>query len=502
VSSQPGDALDFYVDDVAQGFGISGESGWLKVARTVGAGTHTVRWTYSKSFSGSAGFDRAWVDEFSFTPATPPPLADALDDATHDYWSTGAGGTWSRDTAMSHDGVDAARTAPTADNGDSVLETTVTGPGVLNFWWKVSSQQDADYLDAYSSGSSAYFSISGESGWQQVSMPLDIGPQVVTWRYYKDASGSAGSDAGWVDSITITPPPAVPLATALDGPGLTWTTGGDAPWTGWTFPSYDGIDAAASGDIADDQESWVSTTVDGPGTIYFEWRVSSEAGYDFLEFSIDGVVQDSISGFDGGGGEGGGGGYWEYRLYDVTGPGPHVLRWRYYKDGSISEGADLALLDQVLWVPTGGYLDWASQYFGTFELLDPLLTGIAADYDGDGIANGVEALLALNPLDGVPVGPLSRAVRDTTGGPPALALDFSIAETPPNDLRCRVQASTTLAAASWQTIAEKLGAGPWTGSASVTEGPPAAGLVPVRVRDIVPMAGNPRRFLRFIVDQP
>jgi hypothetical protein len=65
-----------------------------------------------------------------------------------------------------------------------------------------------------------------------------------------------------------------------------------------------------------------------------------------------------------------------------------------------------------------------------------------------------------------------------------------------------VQASTTLAAASWQTIAEKLGAGPWTGSAIVTEGPPAAGLVPVRVRDIVPMAGNPRRFLHFIVDQP
>lgn len=71
---------------------------------------------------------------------------------------------------------------------------------------------------------------------------------------------------------------------------------------GVDFPSSDGIDAGVSGDIADGPESWVSTTVGGPGTMFFEWRVSSESLYDYIELTIAAVVQSASSGTGGGSG--------------------------------------------------------------------------------------------------------------------------------------------------------------------------------------------------------
>jgi len=87
------------------------------------------------------------------------------------------------------------------------------------------------------------------------------------------------------------------------------------------------------------QESWMQTTVSGPGTIRFWWKVSSEAYYDWLEFRVDGVQQDSISGeVD-----------WTETSYAVTGTGNHTLKWRYAKDGSGSDGEDCAYVDYVQW---------------------------------------------------------------------------------------------------------------------------------------------------------
>ena len=59
---------------------------------------------------------------------------------------------------------------------------------------------------------------------------------------------------------------------------------------------YSGVDAAQSGDIADSEESWMQTSVQGEGTVTFWWKVSSESGYDELEFYLDDVRQHYISG--------------------------------------------------------------------------------------------------------------------------------------------------------------------------------------------------------------
>lgn len=131
------------------------------------------------------------------------------------------------------------------------------------------------------------------------------------------------------------------LGEAVDAPELPWTTGGNADWSTQELNTHDGVDAARSGAIGDDGESWIQTTVTGPGTLSFWWNVSSEAGWDYLEFLIDDNWQDDISGDWG----------WDQRSYEIE-AGTHTLRWRYYKDGSGSDGQDAGFLDEVSYTPT------------------------------------------------------------------------------------------------------------------------------------------------------
>ena len=104
---------------------------------------------------------------------------------------------------------------------------------------------------------------------------------------------------------------------------------------------YHDYDAAQSGSITDDQESWLQTTVDGAGTVSFYWKVSSEGNCDYLEFYIDGVRQDRISDSED----------WYEMTYEITGTSSHTLKWRYVKDGTVSEGDDCGWVDKVVCAP-------------------------------------------------------------------------------------------------------------------------------------------------------
>ncbi|MFB0552662.1 MAG: hypothetical protein ACETWQ_05030 [Phycisphaerae bacterium] len=135
------------------------------------------------------------------------------------------------------------------------------------------------------------------------------------------------------------PTPANPLSEALDT-ALSFTTGGSADWFSQTTTSrYDG-DAAQSGNISHRQDSWMQTTVNGTGTVSFYWKVSSERSFDFLEFYIDGSLQDQISGLED----------WERETYTISTSGSHTLEWRYLKDGSGNVGSDCGWVDKVEWV--------------------------------------------------------------------------------------------------------------------------------------------------------
>jgi len=130
---------------------------------------------------------------------------------------------------------------------------------------------------------------------------------------------------------------------AVDAEALTWVTDGDADWFGQTIDSHDRVDAAQSGDISDGESSAIETVVTGPGQVSFWWKVSSEEGYDFLSFSIDGVEQTGALS-----------GQTDWQRQDYTlGAGDHTIRWDYTKDGSVSEGDDCGRVDQVSFAPLG-----------------------------------------------------------------------------------------------------------------------------------------------------
>src|SRR5204862_8360683 len=66
------------------------------------------------------------------------------------------------------------------------------------------------------------------------------------------------------------------LAEAADAQALTWVSGGDLPWYNQTNTAHDGVSAARSGAITNNQESWIETSVVGPARVNFFWKVSSE----------------------------------------------------------------------------------------------------------------------------------------------------------------------------------------------------------------------------------
>jgi hypothetical protein len=156
------------------------------------------------------------------------------------------------------------------------------------------------------------------------------------WRIDEVEEDNTTVHKGDVWSFTVSDP----LDEAL-GTALSFFTGGDEDWFSqsriWYHDSY----AAQSGAITHDQESWTQTTVNGAGTVSFFWKVSSEGNYDCLEFYIDDTLEGQISGVED----------WFEMTYEISGSDSHTLKWRYFKDGSMSRGEDCGWLDKVIWTP-------------------------------------------------------------------------------------------------------------------------------------------------------
>ena len=330
VSSQPNcGILSVSVDGVERA-AVSGERGWVRVEVPVsGDGTHAVAWTYRRDGSASRGSDCGWVDEVEWRPS----LGNALDNASLAF-DTDEDAAWYGQMDESHFGGSAARSGGIGYGGATRLATTVFGAGTLTFWWKVSSVEDYDKL-AVSVDGTEVANISGERGWARMEVPVrGVGLHTVVWSYRKYGSTPHGSDCGWVDQVAW-----MPFGAALGNTTLAFDTDGDAAWSVQTEVSHSGGSAARSGAIGDDEETRLTTTVPGPGTLSFWWKVSSEQGYDKLSVSVDDRVKASISGEQG----------WVRQTLTITEDGDHTIAWTYGKDGSASSGSDCGWVDDVVW---------------------------------------------------------------------------------------------------------------------------------------------------------
>ena len=84
-------------------------------------------------------------------------------------------------------------------------------------------------------------------------------------------------------------------------------------------------------------------------------------------------------------------------------------------------------------------------------------------------------------------------------GSTTASVAFDIPASPASDAHYRVTASSDLP--TWTLIASKDGAGPWTGSASVTTGAPVGGFTRITVAETLPL-GTARRFHRLEGEAP
>ena len=138
---------------------------------------------------------------------------------------------WFVETTNSNDGVSAAQSGSLLDSQSSIIETTVTGPGTLTFYWACSASDDSFDLEFDVDGN-YYDDISMSSSWSQdpqvgavdPTFTIPAGLHVLSWdaNTFND-TGSSPDDAGWLDDVVYTPAYQAPAAVTLLSPLLVGT---------------------------------------------------------------------------------------------------------------------------------------------------------------------------------------------------------------------------------------------------------------------------------------
>lgn len=193
-----------------------------------------------------------------------------------------------------------------------------------------------------------------------------------------------------------------------------WAFAGNAPWTIVSTGAYEGTYAAKSGAIGNSASSQMNVTLDvaNNDSIAFYRKVSSESGYDFLQFFIGNTKMGEWSGEVA----------WSRVAYPVT-AGTKTFKWVYTKDIFVVSGQDCSWVDyiefpgmaeQTMTVNAGNdaaicvgmtfqtsaaaqnynSLLWATSGTGTFSsnsILNPLYTPSQADYNAGNVALSLTA---------------------------------------------------------------------------------------------------------------
>lgn len=323
--------VDGYVKDY-----ITGEVDWTPSTTYIGDGAHNVDIYYIKDQEVVKGQDRGWIDEIVITSTSSAPVVTA-------------------ETVQAYEGV-YFRHQLAATNAPASWTAADLPPGVT---------------------------LHGPTGLLYGSVAT-AGSYPVT--IHATNSFGTGTETVTIQVGTVTQG----LADVVDAPSQTFATSGDLPWVPQVLYASDGVDAARSGAIGNEQQSVMSTTVAGPCKVVFYWGVSSEEGYDFLRYSMDDVEQEAISGEVG----------WTRKEFLVP-AGTHTLKWAYIKDEFTVSGLDSGFVDR----------------FGTYQ-----------DLDGDGIYADTEAWFGTSDNDAAsqPRPTLSRDSATTLQFPSVSGNDYVI----------------------------------------------------------------------------
>ncbi len=198
------------------------------------------------------------------------------------------------------------------------------------------------------------------------------------------------ADGGYSDTVTfsLTVGRQIEDFESGDFSSFAWQMSGDAAWIIDTDPVYEGSYSAKSGSITHYDSSVMSLTLDivQSGNVTFYYKVSSESGWDFLRFYIDGNEQGEWSGeID-----------WTQATYPIT-AGGHTFRWTYKKDGSVSGGSDCGWVDYVVFPSLNNDPD-GDGIISSLDNCPTTYNPLQEDYDSDGVGDSCDnCLLTVNP---------------------------------------------------------------------------------------------------------
>jgi hypothetical protein len=186
------------------------------------------------------------------TASSGDPFGIALG-ATNLGWSTSGEAGWFVETTNTYStNAAAAQSGSLQDGQSSVLQTTVTGPCIISFYWQTTAGNDNFDLEFDMDGSYQN-DISGQTPWQQYTLEIDDS-NIHTLRWNANTianSGSSPTDAGFLDQFVITPE-AAPVITLN-------------PFNQTNYPGYSvALLAAATGTPA---PSWQWYQVGNPNPI-------------------------------------------------------------------------------------------------------------------------------------------------------------------------------------------------------------------------------------------
>lgn len=166
-------------------------------------------------------------------------------------------------------------------------------------------------------------------------IPAVVGSYSITL----SAMNEDGADS-LILALSVVEPGTGAIAQAVDNTDLFFYDEPGDVWSAQQVVSISGGDAMESPDLNDDESAGFSTEITGPGFLSFQWKVSSEEGYDLLAVALNGQNENSISGeLD-----------WTSGVIAIP-AGVHVVSWVFEKDGSEAEGDDMGWVDQVSFAP-------------------------------------------------------------------------------------------------------------------------------------------------------
>ena len=222
-------------------------------------------------------------------------------------------------------------------------------------------------------------------------MVVRITPEVNYYRISMSGDTNGVTLDGTTLSFVVTGPRTInilieelTLGNVLDSTGVVWRTGGDAVWFPECATASDSIDAAQSGVVTNKGVSWVETTVIGPGTLVFNWKLATGGTRSGIDLLVDDDYVDGLESATG----------WSEFELDVE-TGTHVISWEFWNQGAETDSA--AWLDLVTWdgdYPTATFTTPVPvPYVWLDTEAKPFVTRFYGDYEAaafEDAANGLQ----------------------------------------------------------------------------------------------------------------